>query len=106
MAIGSWDDLGGYTLEEEFARGGFGEIWRGTCHAKGTHGERTATGVSQEHLVLKRISLQKGLEVRIMPYQVIDITSISAVVKNNPDHFRYNLLYHRRCASINIWGRP
>lgn len=57
--------MSGYTLEEEFARGGFGEIWRAAHILLPREGEEAHGGgrAHVERLVLKRIALKKGLEV-------------------------------------------
>ena len=58
-----WDDVGSYTLEEQFARGGFGEVWRGTSREALPKLTRIREGVSAEHFVLKRVATAKGVEV-------------------------------------------
>ena len=62
-ATGDLDEIGSYTLEEQFARGGFGEVWRGASRElpKLT---RFAEGRGAEHFVLKRIATAKGMDVR------------------------------------------
>jgi len=63
---GPLEDLIGYTLEEEFARGGFGEIWRAAHKAAPSEdtGPDQESLLHQEQFILKRISLHKGSEVR------------------------------------------
>ena len=56
--------MSGYTLEEQFARGGFGEIWRGAHTIQSPAGQAGHARSSQtERFVLKRIALKKGMEV-------------------------------------------
>ncbi len=57
--------MGSYTLEEQFARGGFGEVWRGTSREALPKLTRIREGLGAEHFVLKRVATAKSVEVRV-----------------------------------------
>ena len=59
-------EVGSYTLEEQFAKGGFGEVWRGASREL-PRLTRIAEGRHAEHFVLKRVATAKGVEVSLHP---------------------------------------